>query len=123
MIKHINEINFSDAFDNSDLIRLSNFIELEFGNHGQFEFNNTGGLTEIIVDFEMDTNEIIDLLFQNDKINNNDEFLYYDGGDRYLRSENRKFLFDFVMGSIPDDLSNGEFKEIVEECLGYEIIY
>ena len=77
MIKHIDEINFSDALDNSDLIRLSNSIELEFGNHGQFEFNNTEGVIEIITDFEMDTKEIVDLLYNNNDIKNNDEFLFY----------------------------------------------
>lgn len=123
MIKHIDEINFSDALDNSDLIRLSNFIELEFGNHGQFEFNNTEGVMEIITDFEMDTREIVDLLYNNNDIKNNDEFLFYDCGNRYLSSENRKWVFDFVMQSINADLCNGEFKEIVEDCLGYQITY
>ena len=123
MKKYFNEINFSDAFDNSDLIRLSNFIETEFTYNNGFDFNNREGLNNILYDYNLDTIEdVIDLLFKNDNLKRVDEFLFFDLETKSLKSINRKWLFDYVMRHIPNDLCNGEFKEIVEDCLGYEII-
>ena len=43
---NIKDVDFTEISD-SDLIRILNFCETEFGYYGQYEFNNTGKEVDI----------------------------------------------------------------------------
>lgn len=117
------DIDFSKELNNTALIQLSNFIEYEFGYSGMFDYNNKNGVEEIMYDYRMNYSEIIELLYNNNEIKNTDEFIYYNAHNGTLKSVNKKWLLDYIMNSIPSDLCNGEFKELIESHLGYKIEY
>lgn len=121
-MKHINEIDLKKELSDSDLIRILNFCEQEFGYGGQYEFNNKNGLSEIIVNYNIDHQTTIDLLYKNKNIRNNDDFIYYDGFGN-IKTENRKNEINTYIDIIMHNISNGELKELLEECLNEQIIF
>lgn len=113
---NIKDVDFTKISD-SDLIRILNFCETEFGYYGQYEFNNTEGLLEIINNFDMPVNEIIDNLYKNKDLNNNDDFLYF---DTHLKSYNRKDLLNHLKSN-EKHFCNGELQEIIKDSFNFEI--
>lgn len=113
---NIKDVDFSEISD-SDLIRILNFCETEFGYYGQYEFNNTEGLLEIINNFDMPVNEIIDNLYKNKDLNNDDDFLYF---HTHLKSYNRKDLLNDLKSN-EKHFCNGELQEIIKNSFNFEI--
>ena len=87
-MRHINDINLKKELSDADLLRLLNFCETEFGYYGEYEFNNTEGLMELIDSFEFNTREI----------------------------KAAKY-------GIPRPISNGELKEMIQDCFQEEICF
>lgn len=98
-------------YDISDCIRILNFCELEFGDGGQYEFNNEEGLREIIEDFEFNPMEVISLLYLNDRIKKDDEILYCNG--RSLKSFNENFIVKEVIKEFVQNESNNRFIDFI----------
>ena len=122
-MRHIDNINLKKELSDADLLRLLNFCETEFGYYGEYQFNNTEGLMELIDSFEFNTREIIDMLYKNKYIKIDDDFLYYNGGGRQLKTENRKDNIDAYVDRILHNISNGELKEMIQDCLQEEICF
>lgn len=120
-MRNINEINLKKELSDSDLIRILNFCETEFGYYGDYEFNNTEGLIEIIDLYELDIRQIVDLLYKNKNINNDDDFLYFSSNG--LISENRKDNINSYINTILHNISNGELREILQDCLQEDICF
>lgn len=117
-MKHFNDIKITDFCDD-DLIRIANFCEMEFGDYGDYEFNDFEGLLYIIHEFEFDSGEIAELLYNNKEIKEEDAFLYCSGKSLY--SINTEDMYDIVKHLLIQNISNGELKEIVQECLEIDL--
>ena len=120
-MRSINEINLKKELSNSDLIRILNFCETEFGYYGDYEFNNTEGLMEIINSYEFDIRQVVDLLYKNKSIKSDDDFLYFSPNG--LISENRKDNINSYINIILHNISNGELREILQDCLQEDIYF
>ena len=63
------------------------------------------------------------MLYKNKYIKIDDDFLYYNGGGRQLKTENRKDNIDAYVDRILHNISNGELKEMIQDCLQEEICF
>ena len=119
-MKNYNEININE-YDDIDLIRIANYCENEFGYYGQYDYNTTEGIRDMTDNFEWNHIELIDLLYKNKEIKDNDEFIYTNG--RMLESLNKKELQEIVQHLIDKNYCNGELQEIIKEALNEDGIF
>ena len=107
------EININ-KYNDIDLIRIANYCENEFGNYGQYDCNTNEGVKDMADIFEWNHIEIIDLLYKNKNIKENDEFIYSNG--RSLESLSKKDFQELVQNLINQNYCNGELQEIIQDA-------
>ena len=120
-MRYINEIDLKQELSDSSLLRLLNFCETEFGSYGDYEFNNTEGLMEIIDLHELNIRQIVDMLYKNKSIKNDDDFLFFNSNG--LSTENRKDNINDYIETIMHYISNGELQQMIRDELQEDICF